>query len=357
MRESVLMLFCPGLLILLAAPCSFGADDNELPGVHRGVSAKPTARPAPRYPRVELNRGQQGWVQLSYVVSANGEIIDPVVENSSGSDAFERAALRTVEGWSYEPATWDGTPVQQCHTEVMITFAIDGAGTSVTKKFYNRYRKIGKAIDKGEVTKAQELVDDAINDLNLSLSEMAWLWAQRARLAALTGDKDAQLRAVRNATQNNGRWVDEKLYPNLLLVKAALEIENGYFSEALSSHDKLVSVNEEHPNLEPLQPFVNSLRDLMASDSALSVPAAIGQEVDCVGCATNWHYHPLRRKFSIADVSGDLRDIEFRCSWQRVVDEAREGITWDLPEDWGDCSILVFGEPGTKFNFLELPST
>jgi len=355
MSKSVLRLFFSGLLILVAAPVSFGADDDELSGVHRGVSAKPVTRVAPRYPRSELGRGQQGWVQVSYVISADGEIVDPVVENSSGSDTFEREALRTVKRWSYEPATWDGVPVQQCHTEVMITFAIDGAGTSVTKKFYNRYRRIGKAIDSGELTKAQEMIDDVVDDLNLSLSEMAWLWAQRARLAGLAGDKDAQLRALREATQNNGRWVDEKLYPNLLLVRTALEIEDGNFSEALSSHDKLVNVNEEHPQLEQLKPFVNSMRDLIASDTALSVPAAIGQEADCVDCATNWHYHPLRRKFSIADVNGSLRNIEFRCSWQRVVDEALEGITWDLPEDWGDCSILVFGEPGTTFNLLELP--
>jgi TonB family protein len=357
MSRSLFSHGCLGFLILFSAPFCYGADEDGLASMHRGVSAKPIERLAPRYPRSELGRGRQGWVQLSYVVTADGDIVDPVVENSSGSQAFEKEALRTVHRWSYEPATWDGAPVQQCHTKVMITFALEGAGTGVTRKFYSRYKKIEKTIDSGELSNAQEMIDDIVENLNLSLSETAWLWALRARLAGLVGDKDAQLFALRKATENDGRWVDDGLYPNLLLVRTALEIENGNFSEALSSYDKLVKTKYEHPQLEKIEPYVDTLREIVASEKALSVPARIGKEADCVDCATNWHYHPLRRKFTLAEVSGNLRNIEFRCSWQRVVDKAREDAIWEIPEDWGDCSIIVFGEPGTTFNLLELPRT
>ncbi len=356
MKRSLVCYCCLGLSALLAMPFSLASEDTDTAGMHRGVTAKPIKRIAPHYPRSELTHRRQGWVQLSYVVTADGEIIDPVVENSSGSRAFEREALRTVNKWSYEPATWDGKPVQQCHTKVMITFALEGAGTGVTKKFFRRYKKIDKRIAEGELAEARELIDDVVEDLNLTLSETAWLWASRARIAGLVGDKDAQLAALRKATQNNGRWVDDKLYPNLLLVRTALEIENGNLSKALSSHDKLLETKTEHPQSEKLEPYVNTIRELVASEKALSIPARIGEEEDCVDCATNWHYHPLRRKFSLADVRGNLRNIEFRCPWQRVVDEAREGSTWEIPEDWGNCSIIVFGEPGTTFNLLELPS-
>jgi len=347
---------CLGFLCLLALPAPLLADDSEPNGVHHGVFAKPIKRPAPLYPRQELGDGQQGWVQLSYVITAGGDIVDPVVENSSGSEAFEKAALRTVDHWSYEPATWDGVPVQQCETKVIITFAMEGAGTGVTKNFQKRYKKISKATDEGKLAEAQVMIDDMLDDLKLSLSETAWLWALRARIAGLVGDKDAQLVALRRATENNGRWVDEKLYPNLLLAETVLEIESGNFSEALGSHEKLVEAKNDLPLLEQLNPYVNTVRELVASKNVLSVPARIGQEIDCTDCATNWNYEPLRRRVSIAEVKGALRDIEFRCSWQRVVDKALEGRTWELPEDWGDCSIIVFGETGTTFNLLELPS-
>lgn len=345
-----------GLVVLIAAPLCFGADEGNAQTMHRGVKAKPIERSAPRYPSREIRKGQQGWVQLSYVVTTDGSVIEPVVQNSSGSDAFEKAALNVVKRWSYEPATWDGNPVQQCHTEIMISFAIEGEETGVTRRFVHRYKRAEKAITAGDLSKAQDIVDEIVDDFSLSLGETAWLWSLRARLAGLTGDKEAQLIALRRAIGNDGQWVDKKLYPSLLFVKTALEFENGEYSSALRSHDKLMETKFEHPQMELLDPYVSAVNGFVTSEKTLSIPALIGGQEGCVDCATNWHYRPLRRKFSIADVNGGLRNIEFRCAWQRVVDQAAEGTTWDIPEDWGDCSIIVFGEPGSTFNLLELPS-
>ena len=129
---------CLGFFLLLAPPLTASAEATDENSMHRGVSAKPVKRTPPSYPRAELVRNQQGWVQLSYVVTPEGEVIDPVVEDSSGSRLFERAALRTVRQWSYEPATWDEQPVQQCQTKVMITFALEDVGKKVSRKFANR---------------------------------------------------------------------------------------------------------------------------------------------------------------------------------------------------------------------------
>jgi hypothetical protein len=30
---------------------------------------------------------------------------------------------------------------------------------------------------------------------------------------------------------------------------------------------------------------------------------------------------------------------------------------WRIPPEWGDCSIYVFGEPGSTFQLLEYSST
>ena len=30
-------------------------------------------------------------------------------------------------------------------------------------------------------------------------------------------------------------------------------------------------------------------------------------------------------------------------------------MIWEEPESWGECSVIVFGQPGTTFDFLELP--
>ena len=110
------------------------------------------------------------------------------------------------------------------------------------------------------------------------------------------------------------------------------------------------------PELENLHPHVDKVRDIVAGESLISVDAAIDAKNDCDDCQNKWQYDPLRRKFRLADVKGELGDLELRCSWQRIVDKARPGKSWDLPADWGDCSIIVFGAPGATFTLYEEPS-
>lgn len=54
-----------------------------------------------------------------------------------------------------------------------------------------------------------------------------------------------------------------------------------------------------------------------------------------------------------SNVQGSLDTLELRCQYQRVVDQAREGVDWVMPEDWGSCRVIVFGEKGTTFSLLE----
>lgn len=347
-------LLCATLILGLLCPTVDPAAADE--SVQRGVSAKPVKRTPPIYPASALNRGEQGWVQLSYVVTETGEVIDPVVEASSGSPAFERAAMRTVKGWSYEPATWNGDAIQQCQTKVMISFAIEGSEITVSRRFHKRYRKIDRLIMNNEVDKAGELLDQTFDEFNMTLAESAWLWALRARHAAVVGDDEMQLKAIRKATAGSGRWIDPKLYPKLLYVRSVMEFEKQNLPDALDAYDKLVKLDSEIPELENLRPHVDKVREVIASDSLISVGATIDAVQDCDDCPTNWHYDPLRRKFRLADINGELGDLELRCAWRRIVDKARPGKTWELPEDWGNCSIIVFGEPGATFTLYEEPS-
>ena len=344
---------CPVVLLLLVPGPAFADTETD---VSLGVKAKPVVRSAPRYPQSELRDGRQGWVKLSYVVDTEGQIVDPVVQDSSGSSAFEKAALRTVEDWRYEPATWNGVPVQQCQTEVMISFAIEGEETLVTAMFHRRYRRIRNAIEEGDLGKASELIASAREKLKLSLAERTWLWVAVARIEALRGNPDAQLRALRKATEGSGRWIDRKIYPNLLLVRTSLEMQKSNWSTAMQTHRRLVELSPDLPQMEQVNRNIETIRAAIDGEDIFAVPGRIGDKEDCVDCATNWHYDPLRRNFSIAELDGSLKNIEFRCDWRRVVTEAEEGMTWQLPEHYGDCSVVVFGEPGTTFKFLEMPT-
>ncbi len=45
---------------------------------------------APEYPRGSALRRQEGWVRLSYVVTPDGDAIDPIIVNSSGAEETEK---------------------------------------------------------------------------------------------------------------------------------------------------------------------------------------------------------------------------------------------------------------------------
>lgn len=344
-------------ILLLLAP--LGHADTEEPGsdnVQRGVKAEPIQRGAPVYPIAELNRGQQGWVELSFVVTVDGKVIDPVVQDSSGSEFFESAALRTVEDWEYTPARWNDEAVQQCENKVMITFALEGEEKNVSPAFNRRYRKVDEALTGDELDEAKELLDTSFESLGMTLAEIAWYSTLQVRYYGSTGNKDAQLKALRRATASDGKWVDDALYPNLLVVKATRELENSDFSAALSTYDKLLKTKSDAPQIEYLQPIFESVQNKIASSKTFQVPAEIFDNEKCEDCKGNWDYRLLRQKFSLAAISGELGDLEIRCSRQRLVDKAREGFSWVIPDSWGNCSVIVFGEPGATFNLLEEPS-
>jgi len=338
------------IAIALAAPAALAAATPEIRS-----AAKPVDRSPPRYPAHELRRNRQGWVLLNYVVTDDGRVIDPVIEESSGSPAFERAAKQTVEDWRYEPALLNGEPVQQCKTQVRIAFAIRGAQDKVSRPFYTRYRAIETRLNEGEVEKAAGQLESAFDSDGLTLAELSWLWALRARIAGIQGDRDAQLSALRRATAGSPDWTPADLRAGLLTTRTALELETGDFSAAMQSYEELQSI--ESADITALEPFIEQIVSLVASDELFFAEARIGGNANCETCESQWQYRPLRRAIEIADVDGELGKLELRCEWQRFVDKAREGVTWNIPESWGDCSLVVHGETGATFKLFEIPAT
>ncbi len=62
---------------------------------------------APEYPRGSALRRQEGWVRLSYVVTPDGDAIDPIIVNSS--DAGEALWHYTPIRRTFSFANIDGT--------------------------------------------------------------------------------------------------------------------------------------------------------------------------------------------------------------------------------------------------------
>ncbi len=352
-RSSIVALLVLGST-LLSPLVSAQTDDESLAVDHRGTFAIPLERTAPRYPQSALRSGDQGWVRLSFVVNEEGEVVDPVVVDSSGDREFERAAKRTTESWSYEPATWDGETVQQCENEVMITFAIESSEAGVRRPFYRQYRRASEALDEDNTERAEELLEQ-MSTRAMTTYERARYRILQARLADAYGDDDARLRHLRRAVASGGRWIDEETYVPVLYVILVLELEAGDYSAALRTWDALNELDTTGIDLTQAAAAIEFVQEAIAGPDILAMEAQLEADEGCEDCTADWIYRPLRNSFAFSEIDGDVENLEIRCQRQRVVDDVSEDKTWQIPDSWGDCSILVFGEPGTTFKLLEIP--
>lgn len=86
--------------------------------------ARALNQPAPEYPATAQRSGEEGTVIVRVDVDANGNPIDVELAQSSRSRDLDRAALRAVRGWTFEPAIRDGKPVASS-VQVPVDFRLE----------------------------------------------------------------------------------------------------------------------------------------------------------------------------------------------------------------------------------------
>ena len=105
----------------LVVPESQGALSEVLPGYLRN--------PAPVYPLLARQRGEEGTVLLRVEVLPTGRCGQLDVGVSSGSALLDAAAVKAVAQWQFKPALRGGTPVA-VQVEIPVTFQLIDAGRS-----------------------------------------------------------------------------------------------------------------------------------------------------------------------------------------------------------------------------------
>lgn len=88
------------------------AADPAAPGPTAAAPAPPRVveRFAPDYPAIARQRRIEGWVELEYVVDADGRVVDVRVLDSYPTRIFDASAERALRRWRFEPASRAGVP-------------------------------------------------------------------------------------------------------------------------------------------------------------------------------------------------------------------------------------------------------
>jgi len=94
-------------------PPPAGQDTGRGPGKIVTEPAIPCykSNPPPQYPEIARRRGYEGEILLSVMVAVDGTVVGLNVKESSGHPVLDRAAMKAVATWEFEPARRMGVPV------------------------------------------------------------------------------------------------------------------------------------------------------------------------------------------------------------------------------------------------------
>lgn len=92
--------------------------------------AVPMVRVPPQYPERALQRGIEGRVLIEFTISKSGSVTDPKVIAAEPSKIFNKAALKAVRQWKYNPKIVNGTAVEQTGVRISIPFKLGGNGAA-----------------------------------------------------------------------------------------------------------------------------------------------------------------------------------------------------------------------------------
>lgn len=324
------------------------ADTEQVVSLGSFISSEPLSRKAPKYPKAAAVNGYEGFVRMSFVVDEQGNVIDPVVEDATGHRKFEQAALRAIKKWKYSPAMQDGKPVQQCHNNVQFDFNLHRAN-GATRGFIRKYQAANALIEAGKLEDA-EVAIQALHDGNLrNRYENVWLWKLDTLYAETIGDKEREFRAVRKVLWS-GR--DDKLLSDaqklwFVARRFSLEVEFVKFADALQTFETLQELDGSETEVARLQPFVEQIRSLIASDQPIVIPIQFGK-------TETWFHQLSRQQFAVEDIEGKVQDLEIRCDARREKFNVLEEHLWQIPQSWGECNLMIHADEGTRFKLVEV---
>ena len=303
----------------------------------------------PDYPGNSVRRGQEGWVRMSFVVTPDGRAIDPIILDSSGGVGFEQEARAVVEDWRFEPSD-----TENAWNFVDIRSEINRGKDRATSNFGRRYSRIMSHLYNEENDIARTQVDETTSMGGWNLYESTMLWLMVGRVEGAEGNHAGKLEAYQRAlSMGNARAIpaDDRL--ELLEKVFLLQSHFDQYAAADRTHRRIQRLEDNEESIERTTERATAIREKLNSGDAMTAKATVYNPCNCDEGEPLWVYTPARRTFSFANTSGNVERFEARCEAQRISGAIEPGKTWTLAPDWGTCRVIVFGDDGATFDFVE----
>lgn len=341
-------------VVAIAASAPVFAEKYDVDVRNSTATAAPVEQAAPVYPQGLAETGQEGWVRMHFVVTPEGQAIDPVIVDSGGGASFEDEARKALGEWQFEaPASG----IEDAHNLVNIRYEVRNSRDSATKSFRREHQRVVLDLVHERNDGARGKLDALVAEGGFNTYESTMLWLMVGRVEGVENNDSGKLecyhRALAVSTRSTLR-VENKL--GLLEKIFHLEDQFGQYAAAMRTYQSLEMASGKRAINEEIAARAQEIQALMDGDADLVAQAAVYNPCDCEAGVPLWYYKPARRTFSFANLSGNVTSFEARCENQRVQGPVESGTEWTLAPEWGSCRVFVFGDDGATFDFVEHPA-
>ena len=336
-----------------------GTDAPEMPMCEHkpgpGMTlAESITRPAPRFPRDDLNTMSEGWVLLGLTIATDGTTRDIVVLDRTGSETIVKSAIDAVQTWRYKPATFNGKPINQYNVEISVLYRIDWDPRVVAHDgFVRRYNRGRNLLRNGKVAEAIAALEEVFAT-RLTHYEQSMLSLALATAYTEAGNEPRALFHIRHATMENGLFVNRKLSAPARRLQLQLEARNGNFqyvacAPSLAEPDAFSDDPEERAKVVAI---VANVKAALVNPAPIAVQGRLAVNPWVQGDAV-WDHPLLRRMFAFDAIKGVVKNLRLTCDNQIVETPVNETSQWTVPASAGACTLRVYGEDGATFHLVE----
>jgi TonB family protein len=298
------------------------------------------------FPRNALGDFVEGLVRIHYIVGIDGRVHDVTVLDLKGPQIFADSALRSMENWTFKPATLNGQPV----AESMIlnyVYDIGNIRNGARPDVYSAYQQAIDLIKNNKLDDAAAKLKEQADKHDLNFYERGMMANLLGVIAIQQKDYQEASAQVRVATDFYTKELPPVVTVQLYKTRIISSLAKGDIMDAMGATRRLQQVKGFDSN-DPISKAVTDVRAKLDAAPEFS----ISSQIPLSGAAAQVFYL-YRRDFTFRNIKGGLGKFALNCKQSTVQSDASETAEWHVPHDWSQCYIIVRGTPGTSFDVVE----
>ncbi len=302
----------------------------------------------PEYPRGDLYSGKEGWVLFNVVVDEEGTPREANIVDYSATQDMKKAARKALMKSKFTPGKLNGQSIEST-AYFRYSFSIEG-GVGASRSFRRLYKKFNKHLDKQNIQTAQETLSELEEKTSLNNYERAFINFSKFRLAFVKGEQKNQPLYLNRALgyESKGKdlnYLSEELRAIARRQLFILQVEQKHYADALSTYEEM-NKNQQKEDIELFKDTYQAIKTLKSDDQTFS----IREQLDDRG----FLFHSLiKNSISIFDAQGELNELRLRCQKKYVYFDYSPNKQWNIPNEWGECTLQVIGEPKAEFTLWQ----